>query len=634
MSESPERTSSSETLHARYLALIDQIVQTTLKGQIRSKEQVYQMLVQQVSSGTGEVFERCLDEQESAIQYQLDTQTDELKQAKATLSQRALKTIRSEWERVQTQNQALAEIAAAVQQITTAQPDHLLSALLQVIDPNQKQALTLDQMQQLASSLLQVQSSNNPNFEQEVQQLAIGITRGLESWQRLSPHLVSWLYDSAQESLGFARLPGQRGPWGVWAKHVNSPLPQALFHTIALEQSVIEWAARQPNFNLSEWAELAVMMQCLQRGLVAWSEQRVYDPKLGSKLCISIFLSFAQIWCGLADGCSQAVSLNVNHREHLAHSCFQMTLQILRSFAQRQYFPLYGGVFASFSGGYLHSALNYLDAPLRQVEGTQEKARIITLLGHSQRALGYYDRAAEFHEQALEIARTAGDVPCEIANLNHLSRTCVAKKLYQEAINYSQRALLLSRQTGEQLGQANALSNLGYSEVFFAQQLERLEPETYETAIHYLQQGLQLSEQLGDRQSLALCFSSLGTAHLVLSQPQAAIKYLESGLQAALASGDLYLQGLNLANLAEAYYHLQQLEKAIYTGCLAMYMLEQITAPEWRQAAGLLTVLRGQMGDSFQKVVEQQRSQLLVFIGVDGYDYIPQLLEKYQRSTP
>ena len=167
--------------------------------------------------------------------------------------------------------------------------------------------------------------------------------------------------------------------------------------------------------------------------------------------------------------------------------------------------------------------------------------------------------------------------------------------------------------------------------MFSAQTLERLEPEVYETAINYLQQGLQLAKQLGDRQSQALCFSSLGTAYLVLSQPQVAIDYLQSGFQTAQTSGDLYLQGLNLANLAEAYYNLQQSEKAIYIGCIGMYLLEQIASPEWRQAAGLLTILQGKMGrDFFQKVLEQYRPQIIAAIGVDGYDYIPQLLEQYQ----
>jgi hypothetical protein len=110
-----------------------------------------------------------------------------------------------------------------------------------------------------------------------------------------------------------------------------------------------------------------------------------------------------------------------------------------------------------------------------------------------------------------------------------------------------------------------------------------------------------------------------------------AINYLQSGFEAAQKSGDLYLQGLNLTYLAEANYSLQQTEKAIYIGCLGMYLLEQINSPQWRQTAGLVTILRGQVGnESFRNILQKYRPQIIAVIGVDGYDYIPQLLEKYQ----
>lgn len=614
---------SDTSVRDRYLALIDQIVQATLKGQIRSKEQVYQLL-QDVTPGTGEIFERCLAERIDTTQQQKDTQTDELKQAKAIRSFRALQTIQSEWERRQLQNQVSDTLSLARQTITTA-PGDRLTALLQVIDPNRTPRLSLEQLQQLAKAL----SSSDPE-DKELQQLAAGLTSGLGSWQRLQEYLVSWMYEQ-KGVLGFEGVPGQRSPWAIWATQVNSTSIQSLFQTLALNQSVAEWTSQQRHLTLSDWVEIAVVMQCLQQGLVSWFDQQAYDPKVGAKLSISTFLTFAVIWSELANGFSMASSASDSNR--FTNGCFQITLQILRSFAQQNYFPLYGGIFASFSGDNLRSALNYLDEPLRQVEGTQEKARILTLLGYSLRALGQLEAAKTFQEQALEIARAAGDRACEIANLNHLSRACVAQKDYEMAISYSQRALILARQSGDRLGEANALANLGYSEVFQAQQSEHTESEVYETAIHYLQQGLQLSQRLGDNQSQALCCSSLGIAYLVLSQPEAAIPYLESGLQAAQFSGDLYLQGLNLASLAEAYYGQQNIEKAIYTSSLGMYLLEQIASPQWRQAAGLLTILQGQMGgEAFAALLKQSRPQIIKVIGIDGYDYIPQLLEEYRRS--
>lgn len=614
--------SETSSVRDRYFGLIDEIVQTTLKGQIRSKEQVYQLLLQ-VTPGEGEIFERCLTERIDTTQQQKDNKSDELKQAKAMRSFRALQTINSEWERVQKQNQASSALNTAWQTITTAQSSDRLTALLRVIDPNRRPTLTLDQLGQLAKIYL----SSDPE-DKDLQQFATGLTAGLASWQRLQDHLISWMYDQSQGPLGFEGVPGQRGPWAVWATKVNSPALRALFQTLALNQPIAQWVS-QSNLTLSEWVEIALVMQLLQQGLVTWFDKQAYDPKAGAKLSISTFLTFAVVWSELANGFRAATASD----QSFTDGCFQITLQILRSFAQQNYFPLYGGIFASFSGDSLRSALNYLDEPLRTVEGTQEKARILTLLGYSLRALGQLEVAKTFQEQALEIARAAGDRACEIANLNHLSRACVAQKDYETAISYSQRALILARQSGDRLGEANALANLGYSEVFQAQQLEQTQPEVYETAINYLQQGLQLCERLGDNQSKALCCSSLGIAYLVLTQPQAAIPYLESGLQAAQYSGDLYLQGVNLVSLAEAYYGQQNVEKAIYTGSLGMYLLEQIASSQWRQAAGLLTILQGQMGvEAFQNVLKQYRPQIIKVIGVDGYDYIPELLEQYRRS--
>jgi tetratricopeptide (TPR) repeat protein len=426
--------------------------------------------------------------------------------------------------------------------------------------------------------------------------------------------------------LGFEGVPGEKGPWVTWAKQVNSPTPQALFQTLAMGDSVVEWVEQQ-NLSLTDFVEVVGILRCLQQGLINWFDKLVYDSKVGAKLSISTFLGFSIVWSQLATGFTRGQS------DLFMNGCFQMTLQILRTFAQCSYFPLYGGIFASFSGEYLRDALNYLDEPLRRAEGTQEKARILTLLGYSTRALGQPERAVEFHQQALEIAREAADSVCEVANLNHLSRTCVVQGNFAEAINYAQRGVILSRQKGDRQGEANALANLGYSEVFQAQALEQSDPDLYEMAVDRLQQGLDLSEKVGDRQSQALCLSSLGIAYVVLDKAEGAIAYLEKGIQTAQFTGDLYLQGINLSYLAEAHYRLQDYGKTVQAGCLAMYLLEQIASTSWRQAAGLLTVLRGKVGtEAFQELLGQQRPEIIPVIGVDGYDHLPSLLEWYQQE--
>ncbi|MEL6321087.1 MAG: hypothetical protein AAFQ57_10630, partial [Cyanobacteria bacterium J06626_14] len=107
----------------------------------------------------------------------------------------------------------------------------------------------------------------------------------------------------------------------------------------------------------------------------------------------------------------------------------------------------------------------------------------------------------------------------------------------------------------------------------------------------------------------------------------------EKGLSIADAIGDLFFQGLNFAYLAEAYRGLDNLEQAIVHGCVGMYWLHQIESELWRQPAGIMSILQGQLGDeAFQSCLQKHRSTFLKQIGVDGYDFLPNLLMTYRQS--
>ncbi|MEA5535032.1 tetratricopeptide repeat protein [Crocosphaera sp. XPORK-15E] len=602
--------SETNSLATRYHALIDSIVDITLQGKIRSKEQVYRMLVKDIESGTGEIFERILDEHINKTKAQLETKL------KATRVLRALETIDGEWKRWQHENQTDAAIATATEQIKNAESSHSLASFLKLIDSSNAQNLTREQLQKLSQSL---KASSNSS---ETLELANGIIDGLNAFVILEPDLIGWIYEQNKSALGFGEE--KQGPWHWWEKKIDRPLAKMLFQNLTNNESIRLLAERSYQVELRAWVELIILLQYLQQGLVKWFDQQPYNAKFGQRLSYSTLLTFAVIFAQLSQGFE-------GRNNNLKEGCFLMMLQLLRQFARRKDFPLYGGIFASFSGDNLRETLTYFDDPLKEVERTQEKARILTLLAYSQRTLGNYERAKSFHLEALEIAREALDKPCEIANLNHLSRIYIYEKTYDEAISYSQRALVFSRQVGDKLGEANGLINVGYSEVFRAREIEQMEPEIYESAINYLEQGLTLAERLGEYQSQALGYNSLGIAYVVLSQPAAAITALEKGNQMALNSGDVYLQGLNFTYLAEAYYTLGNLSTSVYYSCLGMYLLEQIQSSEWRQCAGLLMVIKGQMtAEEFQKILEQNRPQIIKFIGVDGYDELPKILERYR----
>jgi len=85
-----------------------------------------------------------------------------------------------------------------------------------------------------------------------------------------------------------------------------------------------------------------------------------------------------------------------------------------------------------------------------------------SFLGYSQRALGQYQRANEFHQQALEIARNAGDLPVKLPISTTLA-VCHLKENMQRQLTTANAHLCSSHRAGDRLGEANALVNLGYS---------------------------------------------------------------------------------------------------------------------------------------------------------------------------
>ncbi len=599
----------SGSLVEQYLGLIDEIVAQTLKGNVRSKEQVRSQLDSSVETGTGEIFERSLATRITETEAQLEGSL------KAPRILRALKTIEGEWQKGQQDRQAASGIAIAADQLRQAEAADRPEIFLGFIDPNQPNSLNRKQLKQLAKSL----------GEEVMAPWRQGILAGLANYERLEAELVSWLYVPAGQPVGFGERE-QGGPWSAWQKTAVG-LPKLLFTTLAQSEPVD--VITRTAVDIASWVDLAVVMHFLQRGLIVWFDKQPYSAKAGKQLSYSTSLIFAAIWGRLSQGFVSAG--NASYRS-LGNGCFQLMLQILRTFSQRDDFPLYGGVFASFSGDYLQDTLDYFSEPLTQVEGTQEKARILTLLGYSKQMLGRPSEAKTFYEKALEIAQAAGDLACETADLCHLARNAVLEKDYAQGVATSQRALILARQRGDKVGTANALVNLGYAQVLQARAHDVGDTTVYDGAIAYLIQGLELALKQGDFQSQALAYNSLGVGYVMCDRPQDGLNVLTKGADAVKGSGNIYLQGLYTLYTAEAHHALKNTDEAIFYSALAMHLLHSIGSEEWRQAAGLASILQGQLGeDAFQQTLEKYRRQLTPIMSMEGYEALPALLTSYRE---
>jgi len=625
-----DSSSAPLTTRERYLIFVERIIINIENGKLLSKEHVYRILSESLESGTGEIFERALEEQANLLQENFAAQTDEIKQAKATQKLRALKILQDAWEQWQKNYQLQDTCDRGLQTILNAEASERLAALIQVLDPNHTPVFERQHIQNLSQLLQKSAETLADNTEAFVmRQLAIGLNRGLASFDLLEGSLVSWLYE-IERQVGFERST-VKGPWHSWAQQITSPLPRDLFVTQALNQSATAIAQSQRSIDISDWVELAILLRYLQNGLVHWFDQQPYDAKAGMHMTGVTFIAFAMIWGELSSGFSNAQHLA--DCQALAKICFRISLQTLRTFAQRENFPLYGGVFASFSGDSFRETINYLDQPLKETENTQEKARILTVLGYSQAWRGNQQQAIALHQEAVNLAREVGDQRCEIANLNHLSRISLYQKDFSASESYAQRAVILARQIGDRQGEANGLANLGYSEVMLVRQQESITPEEMETPISHLKRGQKLSEKLNDLQNQALCWVGLGTAYIAIEQPSQAQLALEKGLAITQQIGDRDLQALSHAYLGETCYQLNQLELTIYHACLGMYLLEERHSKAWKQSASLVVILQGKLGvEKFEQLLQQQRSHLISHIGVDGFDHLPTLLDRYRHD--
>jgi len=628
-----DSSSKPLTTFERYLIFVDRIIINIENGKLLSKEHVYRILSESLESGTGEIFERALEEHSQQLQANFAAQTDEVKQAKANQKLRAMKILKDAWEQWQQNYQLQDTCARGLQTILEAETQERLATLIQVLDPNHTPVFERQHIQLLVQSLqksAEIMADDSEAFQ--MRQFAIGLTCGLADFDLLEGSLVSWLYESRRQ-VGFERSK-VAGPWHSWAQQITSPLPRDLFAGQASNQSAAAIALAQRNIDISAWVELSILLRYLQNGLVRWFDQQPYDAKAGMHMTGVTFIAFAMIWGELSTGFQNSQQLSERDRQTLAKICFRLSLQTLRTFAQRENFPLYGGVFASFSGESFRETINYLDQPLKEADNTQEKARILTVLGYSKAWMGHHQEAIALHQEAVNLAREVVDQRCEIANLNHLSRISLIQKDFSTSESQAQRAVILSRQNGDRQGEANALANLGYSEVMIARQQESITPEELETPISHLERGQKLSEKLNDLQNQALCWVGLGTAYVAIEQPSQAQIALEKGLALTQQIGDRDLQALSHAYLGEALYQLNQLDSATYHACLGMYLLEQRHSKSWQQSAALVVILQGKLGaESFSNLLQQQRSPLIALIGVDGFDHLPNLIDRYRQGN-
>jgi tetratricopeptide (TPR) repeat protein len=612
-------------LQVRYSSLIEHIVQSSLSGAIRSREQVYSLIAEELEPTTEAVFSNCLGSQIEQIEQQIQI-PDPCTQARANLTRRTLQTIELEWQRYQQQITTQDSVVNTIFRITSADQRDRLAILVEAISPQQAHSLPIPHLEQLARGL--ASSPCEGENRSTLQQYASGIEAGINSWKAIDRHLVSWLYSPHR--------PGQdpnqaKSPWGLWAMQPIGELLQALFQALHRKVPLDNWASQSDHFSLSHWVELVLVLQRAQQGLIRWANQQPYEEQSSQQLLSALYLGFASTWVQLGQGLAHCVSLNHQNREQFSQGAMAIGQQFLRQFTQHPQFPLYGNANHTPHNKSLCDALRYLSEPLNQPDAQQEKARILTVVGSLVVLSGKCAEAEKLHQQALNLAQASDDTVCMVANLNHLSRIATMQSQCSLAIEQAQRALILARQVGDAQGEANALMNLGAASAHQAQ-LRSAPVQGYEAAMGYLTAAIGKAQTLGDQRCEGICANALANLCIHIGHPAEGLRWLQTGFQATNTCGDLYLQARHFTSMAEACQQVAHPGDAIFAACLGLYYFDRINWREWRQPAALLTQLKHRLGNRFDQLLSQELAEIVRQIGADGFAQITRRLEEYGQT--
>jgi tetratricopeptide (TPR) repeat protein len=196
----------------------------------------------------------------------------------------------------------------------------------------------------------------------------------------------------------------------------------------------------------------------------------------------------------------------------------------------------------------------FLSQKVWQLESKQ-RVSCFNWLGRSCSRLGKKQEALDYYEQALAISREGRDRSGEGTILNNLGSVYNALSKRQEALHYYEQALAISREMGDRSGEGTTLNNLGSVYNALGKKQE---------ALHYYEQALAISREMGNHFGEGTTLNNLGLLYDDLGKMQEALDYYGKALNIHRAGGDHYKEGTTLNNLGSVYNALGKKQEALH----------------------------------------------------------------------
>ena len=207
-------------------------------------------------------------------------------------------------------------------------------------------------------------------------------------------------------------------------------------------------------------------------------------------------------------------------------------------------------------------------------------------LGGVCNEMGQYERAMQYSTRALTISRGTNDKQSESAALGNIGTALMRLGQYKQAIEHRKQALIICRELPDREGEQMELANLGIA-------LD--EDGRHEEAIKHFTEALAICRERHDRKNEASYLSSLGTTHTSLGNHEQAVEILNQALRISCELGDRSSEAHQLSNLGRAINELGQPEQAVkhYMRALSIFREFKLREAEGRVLLNLgMTHLR------------------------------------------
>ncbi|XP_067024091.1 tetratricopeptide repeat protein 28-like isoform X2 [Acropora muricata] len=207
--------------------------------------------------------------------------------------------------------------------------------------------------------------------------------------------------------------------------------------------------------------------------------------------------------------------------------------------------------------GDIQKAIEYHEKHLeiaKEVSDRVGEGRAYESLGNDYQSLGDFRKAIEYHEKRLEIAIEVGHRVGEGNAYGSLGNAYQSLGDFQKAIEYQEKHLEIAREVGHWVGEGNAYGSLGSAYQALGD---------FRKAIEYHEKSLKIAREVGHRVGEGNAYGSLGSAYQALGDFRKAIEYHEKSLKIAREVGHRVGEGNAYGSLGSAYQALGDFRKAI-----------------------------------------------------------------------